>query len=393
MRTLQIVGNSDYGGASYLILKWCAFLIEQGWQVDVLATAPVFVTELKKISGIRVLECVLIPRDIEPVEDVRAFFQLLALLRRGSYDVVHTYTAVPGFLGRIAARLVGVPVILHHQAGWTVTEFSSPLERILYTPLEYLGTLASTKSICVSHAVAQQASRLHIAPQHKLVTICNGIESQPFITATRNDAGRALRRELGIPANHLLIGNAGRLSPQKDNDALIRAMVFLKSLIVDVPFTLLLAGDGPDRHKLEDLSHSLGLGKQVHLLGFRRDIPAFLAGLDVFVSPSHREGLSISLLEAMAAAKPIVTTSILPNAELIEHEVTGLLVTTKSPEQIAKAIARFVQEPDLAQCCAIAARQRVLEHYTIDRMFQETWDLYVSLLEKAKKTQDKKHDN
>jgi glycosyltransferase involved in cell wall biosynthesis len=213
-----------------------------------------------------------------------------------------------------------------------------------------------------------------------LVTVCNGIEPGPFIAATKNGSGQALRHELGIPSDHLLIGSTGRLAPQKDNDTLIRAMVSLKSLIADVPFTLLLAGYGSDRQKLEDLVHSLGLSKQVRFLGFRRDIPAFLAGLDIFVSPSLREGLSISLLEAMAAARPIVTTSIAPNAELIEHEVTGLLVPPRSPKRVAEAIARFVREPRLAQRCAIAARQRVMEHYTIDRMFQETWDLYIGLL-------------
>jgi glycosyltransferase involved in cell wall biosynthesis len=156
----------------------------------------------------------------------------------------------------------------------------------------------------------------------------------------------------------------------------------------DVPFTLLLAGDGPDQAKLEELIRSMAIGEQVRLLGFRRDIPTFLAGIDIFVSPSLWEGLSISLLEAMSAAKPIVTTSILPNAELIEHQVTGLLVPPKASDQIAQAIARFVNEPGLAQSCGLAARQRVLEHYSIDRMFQETWDLYIDWLpEKQSKGQ------
>jgi glycosyltransferase involved in cell wall biosynthesis len=157
-------------------------------------------------------------------------------------------------------------------------------------------------------------------------------------------------------------------------------MVPLKQLLKGRPFALLLVGDGPDRKKLENLATSLGISEEVCFLGFRQDIPKILSALDIFVSPSLWEGLSISLLEAMAAAKPIVTTSILPNAELIQHEVTGLLVPPKSPEQIAKAIVRFVEEPDLAQRCAIAARQCVLEHYTIDRMFQEMWDLYISML-------------
>jgi glycosyltransferase involved in cell wall biosynthesis len=229
--------------------------------------------------------------------------------------------------------------------------------------------------------VEKQAHQFHIAPSGKLVVICNGIEPQPYIAATQsNDAREALRRELGFSDDHLLIGNTGRLSPQKDNGPLIQAMASLKSLIPDVPYTLLLAGDGPDQQRLEELVRSLDLDERVRLLGFRSDIPTFLAGIDIFVSPSLWEGLSISLLEAMAAAKPIVTTSILPNAELIEHQVTGLLVPARAPDQIAQAIARYVNEPELARSCGIAARQRVLDHYLIDRMFQETLDLYIDLL-------------
>lgn len=189
-----------------------------------------------------------------------------------------------------------------------------------------------------------------------------------------------MRRELDIPADGLLIGNTGRLAPQKDNETLIRAMAYLRSLIGDTPFALVLAGEGRERKKLQGLARSLHLGERVQFLGFRRDIPDFLAALDVFVSSTLWEGLSNSLMEAMAAGKPIVTTSISPNAELIDDEVMGLLVPPRSPKHLARAIARFVQEPELAQYCASAARRRVLAHYTIDRMFLETWNLYVDLL-------------
>jgi glycosyltransferase involved in cell wall biosynthesis len=271
-------------------------------------------------------------------------------------------------------------VILNHQAGWAVTEFSTFIQRLLYTPLEYLAGLCSTRIICVSHAVARQARPLQIAPLRKLVTICNGIDPGPFLMATQDSHVQAIREELGIPHGQILIGNTGRLAPQKDNGTLVRALVSLKSWLPDLSFALLIIGDGPDRSRLECLVQSLGLNSHVYFLGFRKDIVELLAALDVFVSPSLWEGLSISILEAMAAARPIITTSILANAELIEHEVTGLLVPPGDPELLARAIARFIREPDLAQRCAMTARKRVLEYYTIDRMFQETWDLYINLL-------------
>jgi glycosyltransferase involved in cell wall biosynthesis len=282
---------------------------------------------------------------------------------------------------------MGVPVILHHQAGGPVNIFSSAFQRFFYTPLEYLAVMASSKSICVSKAVAAQQYQLHTTPRRKQITICNGIDPQSFITATQNGAREILRKELNIPLGHLVIGNTGRLAAQKDNDTLIRAMGPLKRMLSDIPFILLLAGDGNDRGKLEALVDSLGLKEHVRLIGFWKDIPSFLAAIDIFATPSLWEGLSISILEAMAAGKPIVATSIPPNAELIENEVTGLLVPPKSPEKIAEAITRLVRESELAQHCATAGRRRLMDEYTIGRMFQQTWGLYINLLQGKKSIQ------
>jgi glycosyltransferase involved in cell wall biosynthesis len=383
VRTLQLVGDSKYGGGGYLLIQWCSYLLNKGWQVDVLATDPIVIDELKKLP-VNIIDHIRIPRDIEFKPDFIAFIQLFKLLSNSAYDVVHTYTATPGFLGRIVACLKGVPVVLHHQAGWTVTEFSTVWERIMYTPLEYLATVASTRGICVSHAIAKQARQWRVAPTIKLVTICNGIDPQKIITATEQLSGDAFRRSLGIPKGYLLIGSTARLAPQKDVESLVRSMAVLREILPGRPFVLLLAGDGPERRKLEELTRSLGLDHSVRFLGFLKEIPNLLASLDIFVSPSLWEGLSISLMEAMVSARPIISTNILSNAELIEHEVTGLLVPPKSPMEIAKAIARFVKNPELAQRCVFAARRRVLEFYTLDRMLDETWNLYANLLDEKK---------
>jgi glycosyltransferase involved in cell wall biosynthesis len=376
MKTLQISGDSAYGGDTYLLLRWCSYLVERGCGVEVVTTDATTIEALREITGVRVIDNIYIPREISPRSDMRAFFQLLSLMRTRKYHVVHTYTATPGFLGRISAWLLSIPVIVHHQISWNGGDFASLPQKFLYRPLEALATLTSTRSICVSHATVDQARKLHLVPLRRLTTICNGIDPTAFLSA---DAS-ILRKELGISEQTLVIGSTARLRPQKDSQTLIRAIARLESLLPERHFVLLLAGDGPDRPMLEDIVRSMDLSDRVRFLGFRSEIPEFLAGIDIFVSPSLWEGLSISLMEAMAAAKPIVTTSIPPNAELIEHEVTGLLVPPKSPERLAEEIARFIQDRALSQRCSKAARQRVLEHYTIDRMFQETWDLYTDLL-------------
>jgi glycosyltransferase involved in cell wall biosynthesis len=382
IKTLQIAGDSKFGGGTYLILKWCRFLQEKGCEVDVLSTDPITVNELKKFSGINIIQNIYIPREIHLIDDLIAFLKLSRLLYKNRYDVVHTYSATPGLIGRISAKLERIPVILHHQAGWTVNEFSSLGERLLFTPLENIAVRMSTKSICVGEAVAKQAIKYKLAPAKKLIIIRNGIDPEPFLRANGSISRERLLRDWDLPENAVLIGSTARLSVQKDLATSIHALSNLNEMLPDNQFFLLIAGDGSERQTLDQLVITQGLKNRVIFCGFIKNIPEFLAGIDILISSTIREGLSISLLEAMASTKPIVATSILPNVELIEHEVTGLLVPPRDPKVLAESILRFVTEPDLAQSCAENARQLVLEKYTIERMFRETWNLYNQLLAK-----------
>lgn len=378
--TLQIVGDSKFGGATYLIINWCKYLLANGWDVSVLTTDQDTISALATIPGLKIIDSILVPREIKPLQDMKAFFQLIRFLKEKRFDVVHTYTSTPGFLGRIASRIAGVPAIFHHQAGWPVTDFSSLLAKIIYIPLEYLAVLASTRSICVSHATRKEAERNHFAPALKLATICNGIDASPFTAPDAALAAQSLREQLGIPRDHTIIGSTGRLADQKDYRTFLQACRKLKDSLPDLKVSVVIAGDGPDRTGLEQFSADLGLHGMVRFLGFVRNIPSILALLDMYVTASLWEGLSISIMEAMASARPIVATAIMPNAELIEHEVTGLLVPPRAPEQLAQAMARFLRDPGLARQCAAEAQRRVLRDYTIERMFRETMDLYHQFL-------------
>jgi glycosyltransferase involved in cell wall biosynthesis len=333
MKILQVVGDSKFGGATYLLIEWCRFLVDNGSDVHVLSTDTKTIAELRKIPHISIVDWINIPRDVAPVKDGRALAQMWRLMQRECYDVVHTHTSTPGVLGRTAAWIANVPVRFHSAHGWPVTEFSGLKAKLLFTPLENLAARLATRVICVSHAAIAQGARFHLAPTDKMVAVCNGIDPEPFLTPSPSASGR-LRDELGRPADALIVGSCGRLAAQKDYPTLIRAMPFLKRL-VDRPLFLALAGEGPDKHALQRLSQSLGLEDCVRFLGFREEVPEFLHGIDLFVSPSLWEGLSISIMEAMAAGKPIVTTNIPPNAELIVDEITGLLVPTRSPEALA----------------------------------------------------------
>ncbi|PKO15139.1 MAG: hypothetical protein CVU39_12320 [Chloroflexi bacterium HGW-Chloroflexi-10] len=385
MKTLQIIGNSAFGGATRLVLDWCKYLVDKGCLVDVLTTDQRTKEEFSLISGVQVRQEIFIPRDIEILQNIQAIGKLIKLLKEEKYQVVHTYSATPGFVGRLSGFLSGIPVVLHHQAAWAVSDASSFLRKYLYQLLESIAIGVSTKNICVSNAVRKQANDLPLIPKSKLVTICNGIDVERFNHELSSNYRIELCNQFGITQNSILLGNTGRLAVQKDYATLIQAVEELKNKDPERSYKLFVIGDGPDRDSLESLANSLNLSNDVFFLGFRSDISKILKSIDVFVSPTLREGLSISILEAMAAGCPIVATNILPNAELIEHEVTGLLIPIKSPIKAAEAILSLVEHPDTAFKIGQAARNRVLQDYTCKRMFDETFQLYCDLLSKKDK--------
>jgi glycosyltransferase involved in cell wall biosynthesis len=180
--------------------------------------------------------------------------------------------------------------------------------------------------------------------------------------------------------DEVVIGSTGRLAPEKDNLTLIRALPLVTEALNGTRVVLLLAGDGPDRDTLAAAAQKLGCAEQVRFLGFCERIPDFLKAIDIFVSLSLREGLSISILEAMMAGRPIVASAIPPNAELVKHKETGLLVAAGREDLAAQAILDLIQRPDFGRDLGRRAREVVLEQYTLDRTLRETWELYVFLL-------------
>lgn len=369
-KTLQIIGDSKFGGATRLIIEWCKFLILHNWEVEALTTDLQTQKALRDI-GVRIIDDIFIPRDISFFIDTIAFIKLLKLLRSKKYDVVHTYTATPSILGRLAARITGAKRIFHHQAAWTIFESNNKVKQFLYKKIEYLAVKWSTKSICVGQAVYDQAIAYGLAPQNKLITICNGVQFDS--SKIERKKGPAKRNQV---KNSVVIGTTGRLAKLKDVQSIILAISILRLSDHSRDYYLEIAGEGEEKAELQKLVGSLHLQKYVRFHGFIQNIPEFLNKIDIFVSASLREGLSVSILEAMAAGKPIVATNIQPNAELIESEETGLTIPVNSPERIAEAFKRFIENPDLARSCGINAQKKVLERFTLDRMFKKTLELY-----------------
>jgi len=304
--------------------------------------------------------------------DLLAFWELFRLCRRERFDVVHTHTSKGGFLGRIAARLAGVPLVIHTAHGFYFNQMNcGPKAAVFYRFLEKFASHFCDLIISVNEEDRLSAIEKGVVSPSKIHTVINGINTKRFENVVPPDS---LRRELDPSGQAILMGTTGRLMPQKGYQYLIQAM---PSVLREFPGArVIFVGDGPLESELKGLAGQLGVSDQCRFLSFRTDIPELLASFDIFVLPSLWEGLSISLLEALAAGKPIVATNIKGNREVIDHGVNGLLVNPGDPAAVAEGIIHLIRDKEKARGVGERAREKARKCFSEEAMVQRTLDLY-----------------
>jgi glycosyltransferase involved in cell wall biosynthesis len=372
-KVLHIHGSSKFGGDSVLILELARAARERGFDVDVLATDPRFQVAVRE-EGLGLVDFDVIRREIRPLWDLRGLLRLTRFLARSSYALVHTHTTKPGIVGTFAAQRAGVPAVMHTVHLFPFHEETGRLLTSAYVGAERLAARWCDRIVTVSEFQRDWALRAGIGSPEQVIAIPNGVPTER-VEPRRSRAD--VRAELGLKDGFMIL-STGRLAEQKGLGYLVRAALLLRR---DLPAArIFLAGDGPLGRELAKLVASLGLEDTVALLGHRSDVGDLLAASDLVVLPSLWEGLSISLLEAMAAARPVITTSIGSNREVTNDGETAVLVPPKDPESLAEAIRSLAADEARRELLGQKGQQAQRERYTMSRMLDAYMAEYERLL-------------
>jgi glycosyltransferase involved in cell wall biosynthesis len=284
--------------------------------------------------------------------------ELVQFFRAGRFDVVHAHNTYPHLYASLAARWAGVPVVVSTRHGQRAGQR-------WWATLKYRWMTALVdRVVAVSHDAEKLSVTVDGLPAAKVQTIWNGIDLNDF------QYRGPVSQPIGI--------SVARLSAEKDFPTLLRAVQLAAQRVPGLK--LRLVGDGPERPALERLTDELQLRDQVEFLGDRADVPELLSTAAFFVTSSLTEGISLTLLEAMAAGLPVIATAVGGNPEIVVPEQTGLLCAPSDPSALAAHIERLCRHPETGVAWGLAGRDRVTEWFDVRRMSRDYEQLYLQLL-------------
>lgn len=308
---------------------------------------------------------------LNPLKDLAVVIEIILLIRRESYEVIHTHNSKAGFVGRLAGFLSRKPLVIHTVHGFAFHDAERRWKCRLYRFCERLAAHWCDHMIVISQPLIDWAVRERIAGPEKMTKIYSGIDIECYHS---KGASKILREELGLSEKDFIIGEVAKLWEGKGHQYLLEAVAMLKDRIPNLK--CLLVGTGDLRPELEDQVETLGIGDRVIFTGFREDIPAVTQLLDVSVLPSLFEGMGRAVLEGQAAGKAVIGTRVGGIPDIIEHERTGLLIPPADAPAIAESIWRLYSEPELRNQLGFNAARAVNEQFSAERMNREILQVY-----------------
>jgi len=339
----HVITKLELGGAQEVALFTVSHLDRARFR-PVLVTGPdgLLTGEAKALSGVDVHVLPPIRREIRPLHDLLVVIQLVRLFRKLRPAIVHTHSSKAGILGRWAAWFARVPVVVHTIHGYGVTPRQPAWLRKMLIGLERLTGRVTTHWVAVSKADIEQGLRWELFTRDRVSLVRPGIDPRPFSTALSDSQRTRLRAEMGVQDGEWLVGTVACLKPQKAPLDFVAVAARVCRRFPSVRFVLV--GDGELREPVEAAIRKAGLQERLRLLGWRRDIPALMQALDVFLLTSHWEGLPRVLLEARASGLPVVATRVGGSEEAIVEGEHGWLCRAGDVDGLAQLVCRILED-------------------------------------------------
>ena len=391
-KILHIITRLDMGGSAQNTLLTCLGLSEKKYEVilagglsleskmtDLEQRSVDRQIEKAKEGGVRVIPIASLVRKIDPVNDIKAFFSILLLIIREKPFLVHTHTSKAGILGRLAAKICCVPIIIHTPHGHVFFGHFRPFVSKLYLLIEKFFALFTDRVVALTEGERKDYIELSVAKPEKIVTIHSGVEIDRFKDSQVNIEKK--KKSLGLNLQSLVVGTVGWLLPIKGPMILLKAMDRVWQKYPDVQ--LVYVGKGELQETLHTQALQRGLSDRVKFLGWRDDVHEIMPVFDLFVLPSLNEGMGRVLVEAMAAGKPVVASKVGGIPDLVKDGKNGLLVEPGDIDGLSFAIQELLSDKKIRDEMGEKGKN-MAQSFSVEKMIEKINDLYYMLIQELK---------
>jgi glycosyltransferase involved in cell wall biosynthesis len=365
----------------FLLFDQLKFLQSQGYEISVVCSQGKWIKDIEK-AGIRVKIIQFKRKFFSPISDMLAFISLFFYFKKEKFDIIHTHTPKASFLGQLTAKMAGVPITVNTIHGFYFTENTSFFKRKIFILIEKIVAKNSDLIFSVNKEDISTAIKEKICPVYKIKYLGGWVNLERFDPHRFSaDFIQKKKKKLNLNKDFKIIGIVGRFVKEKGYIELFEAV----KIVSEKSYKILLLIVGQLEHEKKDaldlnVFERYGIKNSVVFLGERIDIDEIYSLIDIFVLPSHREGMGLSILEASAMEKPVIATNIRGCREAVNDGKTGILVPMKDSEKIAEAVIFLLENPEKAKQMGKDGRVKIVNDFDESFIFDKIKKEYNQLI-------------
>ncbi len=378
IKIAQVITRMDWGGSPDVLRVLCRRLDPAVYDLRVIIGLTGYPTDKTKLFFNDFKDKIIfipeLKREVSLVSDWRAIRKLWKVFREEKFDIVHTHTAKAGALGRLAAKLAGVPAIIHTSHGHNFYGYFNVFFSRAVIIIERILSFFTDRIIVLTKLEKRDCLSFKVAKARKIALVYMGLELDSFQAGNPDK----IRVELDIQSREKVVGYVGRLDAIKGPQFFVNAARLCLQKNNSLKF--ILVGEGVLRKELEEKVASWGLQNRIIFTGWRDDIPTIMSIMDVLILPSLNEAVGIVLIEAQSLGVPVVASNVGGIPEIIKDKQTGILVEPANPHLLAGAVIELLNNPSRMKAMSEAAKNRVRGRFKAESMVEKITGIYSEVL-------------